>query len=163
MQFYIVDVDVQRFNDVAQFKWATRQKRRHGCFDDANVFTDAKVHPLFGVDSSNITQLRGLPLPPQLDLIIDDAAHVLAHQVAALEALWPKLAPGGIYIVEDLTIGALPWMRGAAGEDQKRRTPTNNSDCGHECHYVQAPHHYLLLATCLLAVYYLLLTTTDYY
>jgi len=83
--------------------------------------------------------LRALPLPPTLDLIIDDASHALAHQLASLEALWPKLAPGGIYIVEDLTVGALPWLKGAAGEDQIRRAPSNNTDCKGECHYVQRP------------------------
>mmetsp|Transcript_23379 Transcript_23379/g.46699 ORF Transcript_23379/g.46699 Transcript_23379/m.46699 type:complete len:417 (-) Transcript_23379:486-1736(-) len=137
--FWIVDIDVARFADKKQFAWATRQKRRHGCFDDANVWTAPRVHPLFGIDSSNRTTLRRLPLPSGVDVIIDDASHALAHQLVALEALWPKLLDGGFYIVEDLTIGALPWMRGAAGADQERRAPSNNSQCGHECHYVQRP------------------------
>ncbi|KAL3920086.1 MAG: hypothetical protein SGPRY_005385, partial [Prymnesium sp.] len=137
--FHIVDVDVKRFYDKAQWAWASRQKRRHGCFDDAAVWQDPRVHALFGVDASNQSQLSALPLPAQLELIVDDASHALAHQIAALEVLWPKLAAGGIYIVEDLTIGALPWMYGAAGADQLRRAPTNNSGCAHECHYVQRP------------------------
>ena len=138
--FWIVDVDVARFADKKQFSWAIRQKRRHGCYDDANVWTAPRVHPLFGVDSSNRTMLRQLPLPGGgVDVIIDDASHALAHQLAALEALWPRLVDGGFYIVEDLTIGALPWMKGAAGADQQRRAPSNNSNCGHECHYVQRP------------------------
>ena len=28
------------------------------------------------------------------------------HLALSLEALWPKLAPGGVFIVEDLTVGA---------------------------------------------------------
>ena len=116
------------------------KRRRHGCYDDPNVWTAPRVHTLFGVDSSNRTQLRGLPLPAGgVDVIIDDASHAIAHQLVALEALWPRLIDGGFYIVEDLTIGALPWMRGAAGEDQVRRGPTNNTNCGHECQYVQRP------------------------
>ena len=138
--FWIVDVDVTRFSDKKQFAWAIRQKRRHGCLDDANVWTAPRVHPLFGVDSSNRTMLLELPLPAGgVDVIIDDASHALAHQLVALEALWPRLLDGGFYIIEDLTIGALPWMRGAAGADQERRAPTNNTNCGHECHYVQRP------------------------
>ena len=139
-EFWIADIDVARFQDKKQWAWASRQKRRHGCFDDPNVWTAPRVHTLFGVDSSNRTQLRGLPLPAGgVDVIIDDASHAIAHQLVALEALWPRLIDGGFYIVEDLTIGALPWMRGAAGEDQVRRGPTNNTNCGHECQYVQRP------------------------
>jgi len=138
--FWIVDVDVARFADKKQFAWAIRQKRRHGCYDDADVWTAPRVHPLFGVDSSNRTMLQELPLPEGgVDVIIDDASHALAHQLVALEALWPRLKDDGFYIIEDLTIGALPWMKGAAGLDQERRAPTNNTNCGHECHYVQRP------------------------
>ena len=139
-EFWIAEIDVARFQDKKQWAWASRQKRRHGCFDDPNVFTAPRVHPLFGTDSSNRTALKNLPLPAGgVDIIIDDASHALAHQLVALEALWPRLKDGGFYIVEDLTIGALPWMRGAAGEDQARRAPSNNTNCGHECIYVQRP------------------------
>ena len=104
--------------------------------DDHKVWTAPRVHPLLGTDSSNRTLLRMLSLPQAgLDVIIDDASHALAHQLVALEALWPRLKANGFYIVEDLTIGALPWMRGAAGLDQHRRAPTNNSNCGNECYY----------------------------
>ena len=84
-QLWVADLDVERFRNKAQFAWASRQKRRHGCFDDADAWRDPRVHALFGVDSSNFTALRALPLPPVLDLIIDDAAHVLAHQITSLE------------------------------------------------------------------------------
>ena len=38
-----------------------------------------RVHPLFGTDASNFTTLRRLAVPEHLDLIIDDAAHVLTQ------------------------------------------------------------------------------------
>ena len=112
--FWIVDIDVARFADEPLFKWSTRQKRRHGCYDSATAHDtwndpQGRVHPLFGTDGSNFTTLQRLPVPEQIDLIIDDAAHVLAHQITSLEALWPKLAPGGVFIVEDLTVDALPY------------------------------------------------------
>jgi SAM-dependent methyltransferase len=37
----------------------------------------------------------------EFDVIIDDASHITSHQMAAFEALWPYVAPGGCYIVED--------------------------------------------------------------
>jgi hypothetical protein len=39
---------------------------------------------------------------PDLDIIIDDASHASHHQQNAFLALFPKLAPGGLYVIEDL-------------------------------------------------------------
>lgn len=39
---------------------------------------------------------------PMLDLIIDDGSHRMKDQQETLAALWPTLAPGGAYIIEDL-------------------------------------------------------------
>jgi len=36
------------------------------------------------------------------DIIIDDAGHRPDQQLSAFEALWPKVAPCGIYVIEDL-------------------------------------------------------------
>ncbi len=36
------------------------------------------------------------------DIVIDDGSHLPAHQIATLEHLWPHVAPGGVYLVEDL-------------------------------------------------------------
>ncbi len=36
------------------------------------------------------------------DLVIDDGSHASFHQQLALKVLFPHLAPGGLYIVEDL-------------------------------------------------------------
>ncbi|MBW0157096.1 class I SAM-dependent methyltransferase [Sinorhodobacter sp. B57] len=39
---------------------------------------------------------------PPFDIIIDDASHASHHQQFALLELFPKLKPGGLYIIEDL-------------------------------------------------------------
>ena len=38
-------------------------------------------------------------------------------------------------------MGALPWLRGEALQDQVRRAPSSNNvtECKGECHYVQRP------------------------
>lgn len=36
------------------------------------------------------------------DFIIDDGSHVPEHQILTLSILWDNLAPGGVYIVEDI-------------------------------------------------------------
>lgn len=37
-----------------------------------------------------------------LDIVIDDGSHVGADQIASFKALFPLLAPGGVYIIEDV-------------------------------------------------------------
>ena len=37
-----------------------------------------------------------------LDVVIDDGSHLSAHVIASFTALFPRLAPGGLYVIEDL-------------------------------------------------------------
>jgi len=37
----------------------------------------------------------------EIDIVIDDGDHQPAHQAISFETLWPYVAPGGLYIVED--------------------------------------------------------------
>lgn len=39
---------------------------------------------------------------PLMDVIIDDGAHEAASQLATLRNLWPRLARGGVYVLEDI-------------------------------------------------------------
>ena len=38
----------------------------------------------------------------EFDFIIDDGSHIVSHQQKCIEALWPYVKKGGIYIIEDL-------------------------------------------------------------
>ncbi len=38
----------------------------------------------------------------KFDVVIDDGSHLPAHQIATITHLWPHLAEGGVYLVEDL-------------------------------------------------------------
>jgi hypothetical protein len=40
--------------------------------------------------------------PPSI--VIDDGSHTTKHRIATFESLFPRLAPGGIYVVEDFTL-----------------------------------------------------------
>lgn len=44
--------------------------------------------------------IRALGGPPEI--VIDDGSHVGAHQWASFEHLFPLMAPGGVYVIEDL-------------------------------------------------------------
>jgi hypothetical protein len=63
-------------------------------------------HPRFNFirgDSGSTSDLHRLAnVVPSFDIIIDDASHASYHQQLALKVLLPKLASGGIYIIEDL-------------------------------------------------------------
>jgi hypothetical protein len=39
---------------------------------------------------------------PKLDIVIDDGSHASFHQQTSLRTLWPYVASGGIYVIEDL-------------------------------------------------------------
>ena len=40
----------------------------------------------------------------QLDLVVDDASHYLDPTRASFDVLFPRLRPGGLYVIEDWTI-----------------------------------------------------------
>ena len=35
------------------------------------------------------------------DVIVDDGSHIVSHQIASFEVLWPFISEGGVYIIED--------------------------------------------------------------
>lgn len=46
------------------------------------------------------------------DVIVDDGSHVCAHQIASFETLWPHVAEGGVYMVEDCHTSYWPGFGG---------------------------------------------------
>lgn len=52
------------------------------------------------------------------DIIIDDGSHVAEHQEVSFKTLFPLLAPGGIYAIEDMHTA---YWRGEWGGGYKRR------------------------------------------
>ena len=54
-------------------------------------------------DSGRVEDLQRLgETGERFEVIIDDASHASFHQQLALRVLWPRLAPGGLYVIEDL-------------------------------------------------------------
>jgi hypothetical protein len=69
---------------------------------DFSWFTDPRFtfHRCDMDDVANIAE-AGENMP-EMDIIIDDASHASHHQQNGFLTLWPKLASGGLYIIEDL-------------------------------------------------------------
>ena len=66
-----------------------------------------RVHPYYGVDQADRGRLREiLDLEfgeEPIDLVIDDASHFYAETRASFEVLFPRLRPGGLFVIEDWT------------------------------------------------------------
>ncbi|MGH9227649.1 MAG: class I SAM-dependent methyltransferase [Acidimicrobiales bacterium] len=65
----------------------------------------ARVHTRYGIDQGDRDQLartvdEAIGTEP-LDLVIDDASHALDPTRTSFEVLFPRLAPGGLYAIED--------------------------------------------------------------
>lgn len=64
-----------------------------------------EVRTAYGVDQSDVAQLRKLVADTfgseRLDLVVDDASHMYQPTVASFELLFPRLAPGGAFVIED--------------------------------------------------------------
>jgi len=53
---------------------------------------------------------------PRIDILIDDGGHVLAHQIATFEELFPAISPTGVYLCEDLHTSYWSEFGGARGK-----------------------------------------------
>lgn len=56
------------------------------------------------------------------DVIIDDASHLSSKTISSFELLWPHLAPGGLYVVEDLHSS---YWQAIYGDKEANRDPDN--------------------------------------
>jgi predicted O-methyltransferase YrrM len=65
------------------------------------------VKPYFGVNQADTVRLTQIVADEfgdaPLDLVIDDASHRYDETVASFEVLFPRLRPGGVYVIEDWT------------------------------------------------------------
>jgi hypothetical protein len=70
-----------------------------------------RLRTAYGIDQGDVAQLasvldhfHGEPL----DLVIDDASHHYAETRTSFEVVFPRLRPGGVYILEDWAWAHLP-------------------------------------------------------
>jgi predicted O-methyltransferase YrrM len=63
------------------------------------------VHTHYGVDQSDRDRLAAIVAAEfgdePIDLVVDDASHLLAPTRASFEVLFPLVRPGGLYLIED--------------------------------------------------------------
>ncbi len=73
--------------------------------------TDASIHPLcprpdrLEIQQADVRDVPGLLSAVgnrQFDLIVEDSSHVLDDNLRVLWLLYPHVAPGGIYVIEEM-------------------------------------------------------------
>jgi predicted O-methyltransferase YrrM len=66
---------------------------------------NASVRPYFGVDQADRVRLNGILdaefAATSLDLVVDDASHLCNETTTSFNLLFPRLRPGGLYVIED--------------------------------------------------------------
>ena len=138
---HIYAVDIKRHRDFqeriengATMRLAERFRKAHGCAYDPFMWKAGRAHLTLDTNASDRRAMMRAHLPDEADLIIDDGSHTVWDQQATLEILWPRLANGGVYIVEDIFVGRLDWA-----PEHETAVPTQNdpSKCLHECYFPQ--------------------------
>lgn len=66
----------------------------------AQIHGRANLHTVWG-SQSNPQTLAKVANGGPLDIVIDDASHVVQYTLASLRLLWPRVRPGGFYVLED--------------------------------------------------------------
>lgn len=92
------------------------------------------VHDKSGLDQPRLRTIRGNQCDAALlaelagrigplDIVIDDGSHLSDDVLAAFHALFPRLRPGGIYVIEDLQTSYWPgWNGNRTGDDPATST-----------------------------------------
>jgi tetratricopeptide (TPR) repeat protein len=81
------------------------QPKRLSLGSRVTIMQGSQVDPEF---LNEVVQKRG-----PFDIIIDDGSHQNEHVVASFKMLWPELAPGGIYVAEDVQTAFFPRYGGS--------------------------------------------------
>lgn len=65
-------------------------------------------------DKARLFEIVAAEFSSPLELVIDDASHIYEPTLASFEALFPLMAPGGLYIIEDWAWGH--WREGLSSD-----------------------------------------------
>jgi Methyltransferase domain len=79
-----------------------------------------RVHVHYGVDQADAATLRDVVRrhlgSRRLDLVVDDASHLVGPSRISFNTLFPFLRPGGVYIIEDWSWAHVTWLEPLPGE-----------------------------------------------
>jgi cephalosporin hydroxylase len=76
------------------------------------AFDDPGLHVHIGSQADPAVLERAVAAMGGVDVVIDDGSHRNDHQIASFEHLYPRVAPDGVYIVEDVHSSYWPEFQG---------------------------------------------------
>ncbi|MFM7182113.1 MAG: glycoside hydrolase family 99-like domain-containing protein [Verrucomicrobiales bacterium] len=95
--------------------------------------TDNSVSVRYGVDQADLSALESIYSEEfgneNIDMVIDDASHFLYQTRESFRFFFPRLRPGGYYIIEDWGWAHWPedcWQKEKGGEYFKNKDPLSN-------------------------------------
>lgn len=74
------------------------------------------IHVAYGTDQADRAAIREVVGDEPLDLVVDDASHLLDLTRTSFNILFPRLRPGGVYVIEDWA-----WAHADYGDDGGQR------------------------------------------
>jgi hypothetical protein len=100
----ILEIGVAHGGSLQLWKWYFgEQAMIHGLDIDARCirYEEDQISIYCGNQSDDCVLAFLADLVGPFDLIIDDGSHRPEDQAISFKALWPTLAPGGVYLIED--------------------------------------------------------------
>ena len=104
----IVEIGIWKGESLKMWKDYFRSCKIVGAdIEDKNMYASERIE-IRRLDQSSREQLSKFDDCIDADLIIDDGSHIMGHQQITIGTLFPKLKPGGFYILEDLHTSFYP-------------------------------------------------------
>ena|SRR5436190_4239463 len=98
----LIAIDLQSRGDSSYFR---KYVARRGL--------EAKIKTYWNTNQTDVGRLRSIvdgEFDGSLDLVIDDASHMYGPTKTTFETLFPRLRPGGLYVIEDWSWGCWPGL-----------------------------------------------------
>lgn len=92
-------------------------------FDKRNLAED-RVSIVQGDQSDRAFLMELVRTHGPFDIVIDDGSHISSHVIASFETLFPCMAEGGLYVIEDLQTAYWPGWNGGTSDRQSTVTTT---------------------------------------
>lgn len=91
---------------------------------ESKMFAEDRIATIHADTTDRDGFLRAISNLPPIDIAIDDGGHVISCQLFAVAALWSKLKPGGLLIVEDIAkpeyLALFSAFKGATLHDRRK-------------------------------------------